>query len=54
MGPDKLEYMNDLNRNRGEYDVFLHPSIHLSYFLGYSFSWDQELITDIILLLSVL
>ena len=25
MGPDKLEYTNDLNGNRGEYDVFLHP-----------------------------
>ena len=24
MGPDTLEYMNNLNGNRDEYDVFLH------------------------------
>lgn len=25
MGPDTLECMNNLNGNRDEYDVFLHP-----------------------------
>lgn len=37
MGPDTLEYKNNLNGNRDEYDVFLHPITVAQAFIHVAF-----------------